>query len=89
MDENTELMVWKIQQLSAEEQRRKNEAYNQSIEEQIYNVAQPHQQMQGYPQQIQQISECNRGHNFETNKLLIHNKCKVDTRKNHHFRQYR
>ena len=51
---NTELYgLEKIQQLSAEEQRRKNEAYNRQLEEQQRAMLQqPHQQMQGYPQQV-------------------------------------
>ncbi len=60
---NTELYgLEKIQQLSAEEQRRKNEAYNRQLEEQQRAMLQqPHQQMQGYPQQMQQVPGMQQG----------------------------
>ena len=60
---NTELYgLEKIQQLSAEEQRRKNEAYNRQLEEQQRAMLQqPHQQMQGYPQQMQQVTGMQQG----------------------------
>ena len=61
---NTELYgLEKIQQLSAEEQRRKNEAHSRQLEEQqkAMMLQQNQQQMQSYPQQMQQVPGMQQG----------------------------